>query len=240
MKYRPMKKILSFCTCFHRDEKGIAALEFALLLPVMLALYFGVLEVSRLTRASQKVAQVADTIADLTARKLTGGNSPGQAGITNADLVDIFSAANMIIAPLPPRGLRLEIDELQAGDGGRNPQAPKVMWYAINNNPPAHRDCGALTMAEAAQNLDEFHTIPTSIAYVGSMSGYIISARVQYDYGATAGPIMFGRGSTLVKWAYKVTRANPAGRGTNPLILTATPSSNVKDCYAATNGNPPQ
>lgn len=238
-----MKHIASFRSTFRRDEKGIAAVEFALILPAMLALYFGEVEVSRLAGASQKVNQVADMLADLTARKLTGGDLPGQAAITDTDLVDIFKAAQMIIAPLPISGLRLEIDELQAGDGGRNPQAPKVMWYVTYGDPPGHRECGSLTMAEASQNLDEFHTIPTSLAYAGTMSGYIISARAQYDYGAAATPVMFGRGSKLVQWSYKVPRVISTGRNINPLIIKATtkgnraPSGipyNVTDCFGST------
>lgn len=211
---------------FTRNTSGLAALEFALVLPLMLALYFGVVEVSRLTRVSQKVDQISDMLADMTARKLTDGDWAGQAGITDEDLTTMFKAAEMIIAPLPANRLRLEIDEIQAGDGALNPHPPRVSWVvAYRNN--RHRICyqpNQLFSSESGMQVDEFQTIPASIAYTSNTVGYIISARVQYDYGAAVSPLMFGKRSQLVKWSYKVPRVIPQGRINNPLILKATNS----------------
>lgn len=208
---------------FIRDTSGLAALEFALVLPIMLALYFGVVEVSRLTRMSQKVDQISDMLADMTSRKLSGGDFPGQAGITDEDLANMFKAAEMIIAPLPVNRLRIEIDELQAGDADRNPHPPRVRWYVSLRN-SRHRICdpNQLFSSESGMPVDEFQTIPASIANTSNTMGFIVSARVQYDYGAAVSPVLFGKGSKLVHWSYKVVRVLPNGTINNPLILKAT------------------
>ena len=47
------------------DERGVSAVEFALLLPLMLTLYLGAVEVSQGIRADRKVTLTARTIVDL-------------------------------------------------------------------------------------------------------------------------------------------------------------------------------
>ena len=47
------------------DERGVSAVEFALLLPLMLTLYLGAVEVSQGIGADRKVTLTARTIGDL-------------------------------------------------------------------------------------------------------------------------------------------------------------------------------
>ena len=52
------------------DRCGLAAVEFALILPVMLTLYFGGVEVTNMLVANRRVTSVAYTAADLAAQRL--------------------------------------------------------------------------------------------------------------------------------------------------------------------------
>ena len=53
---------------FSKDEKGVSAVEFALILPLMIVLLFGVIELSSLLTVDRKMTSVTSTVADLVAQ----------------------------------------------------------------------------------------------------------------------------------------------------------------------------
>ncbi|MDE2579497.1 MAG: pilus assembly protein [Hyphomicrobiales bacterium] len=83
-----------------RDESGVAAVEFALILPIMLTLYMGMIELSQGFMASRKVVLLARTLSDSTSRfvtcSVTGGVSPC---VSTTDLQSLFAAASWTLAP---------------------------------------------------------------------------------------------------------------------------------------------
>ena len=68
---RGLPMILSHIRRFRDDARAIAAVEFALILPLLIGLYLGAIEGATLYSADHKVATVASTIADLVARAET-------------------------------------------------------------------------------------------------------------------------------------------------------------------------
>ncbi len=56
---------------FSRDTRGVAAVEFALILPLLLLLYIGSVEATLLYTTDRGVATIASTVADLVARSKT-------------------------------------------------------------------------------------------------------------------------------------------------------------------------
>lgn len=56
-------------TAFARAERGLAVLEFALVLPVMMTLFYGTIEVMRYILITQKVEKLAHSIADVTSQE---------------------------------------------------------------------------------------------------------------------------------------------------------------------------
>jgi Flp pilus assembly protein TadG len=77
-----------------RDTRGVSAVEFALIFPLMLLLYVGAIETGNLLTANRRVMQVASTAADLTAQVKT---------VSTQDLGDIVKAAGLIMSPNAPR-----------------------------------------------------------------------------------------------------------------------------------------
>ncbi|NNF79657.1 MAG: pilus assembly protein [Rhizobiales bacterium] len=83
---------------FIRQTKGAVAIEFAMIFPIMITIYFGVVEMSQGLAASRKVTMLTSTVGDIVAQF-------GATGITTADLVGIYDAADEIMRPFPTDGL---------------------------------------------------------------------------------------------------------------------------------------
>ncbi len=170
----------------HRDERGIAAVEFALILPLMLMIYMGLVELSRGMNAAQKLDLVAHTLSDLTAQQLTGGQATGQAGLAEADITAIFSAATTLLAPLPAGTLKMTISEVNIiGTPTATPTSwqAKTIWTVARNGATA-RPCGVLTPGDVPPVSTT--TMPTSYTQVTNgvnpTTGPIIVADVIYQY----------------------------------------------------------
>jgi Flp pilus assembly protein TadG len=77
------------------DRRAIAATEFAVIVPVMLVLFFGVVEFSSAVAVDRKVTIMARTLSDLTSQ------SP-PAGVADTDFTNYFNAGNGIMQPYVP------------------------------------------------------------------------------------------------------------------------------------------
>ena len=76
---------------FLRRDTGVAAVEFALVVPLMLSVYLGCSEAASLLTADRKVQSVAGAVGDLVAR--------ANKTLPQSQLADFFEAATSIMAP---------------------------------------------------------------------------------------------------------------------------------------------
>jgi len=88
-----------------KDNRGLAALEFALLLPVIISIYFGTGEVTALLTVDRKVTKAASSVGDLVAQAQT---------LNDAEIADIFQATASILMPFPNTGLQVRITSVLA------------------------------------------------------------------------------------------------------------------------------
>jgi Flp pilus assembly protein TadG len=87
-----------------RDARsGIALIEFAILVPVLICFYFGAIEVTQTVTAKRKVNLVAETVGDLTARNDT---------ISLSTLNDIFGASSSIMNPVSTTNLTIRVSSV--------------------------------------------------------------------------------------------------------------------------------
>ncbi len=93
--------VQALATRFHRNVKGMAAIETAFILPTMVVLYFGLVDVTDLMSANRKITITASTLADLVAQ------APGE--VTKSDLNGFFNAAGPIMDPYPVGDVGLEV-----------------------------------------------------------------------------------------------------------------------------------
>ena len=85
------------------DQSGIAAVEFALIFPIMLLLFLGSFETTNLVLAYMKLEASAEMAADLVAQ--TRVNTVLQ----STDFTNITNAAAQVLSPLPTSGTLLKI-----------------------------------------------------------------------------------------------------------------------------------
>ena len=88
---------------FRRDRRGVAAVEFAMMLPIMLLLFIGVVDVTRGVIASRKLNLLSRTLADLVSQEPTAIPTP------ISEIQTIFAAASAVMAPYGTSSLKLTV-----------------------------------------------------------------------------------------------------------------------------------
>jgi Flp pilus assembly protein TadG len=73
-----------------KDCRGVAATEFVMIVPLMLTMFFGMVEFSSGVAVDRKVTLVARTLSDLTSQSTS---------VTDTDLSNFFAASAGILAP---------------------------------------------------------------------------------------------------------------------------------------------
>ncbi|MEQ8283976.1 MAG: pilus assembly protein [Parvibaculum sp.] len=98
-----------------RDVAGLAAVEFALILPVMLTFYLGAVETTHMLTANRRVTSVAYTAADIVAQA---------AAISDADMADVFAASSAILSPFSTGPLSVRVTSVVANSSN----VAQVAW----------------------------------------------------------------------------------------------------------------
>jgi Flp pilus assembly protein TadG len=113
--------MLSLCTILPRhlarDERGVSAVEFALILPLMISLYLGCVEVSDGVGADRKLTLTASTVANLVAQSTS---------ISAGDMSNMLDAASAVMKPYSDTALKITVSCLNI-DANKN---VKVKWSA--------------------------------------------------------------------------------------------------------------
>ena len=149
-------------TRFAKARSGLAAVEFAMLLPMMMTLYLGCVEITTAVATQRKVTLTAHALADL----------PSQfTAVTNADMTNILNAASDIIAPYAAAQLQSVVSELAIDANGQ----ATVVWSDTLNG--------------TARTVGQVVSIPASFAVPNT---FLVLAEVQYNYDPTYGYVMTG------------------------------------------------
>lgn len=105
---------------FLKDTRGLAFIESAMILPLMLTLLFGLFDLGQAIVINQKVTSAAHMASDLIARNSV---------ITQADLDDAVGGALMVIDPYNRDLLGVDIVGIQFDED----DDPAVLWRHTHN-----------------------------------------------------------------------------------------------------------
>lgn len=100
---------------FRIDARGVAAIEMAFVFPMMLLVYFGLVDVTNLLAANRRVTLAASTIGDLVTQ------APGT--ITKGDLQGFYKAVQPIMDPFPAADVGINIYTYKNNGG-----TPQLKW----------------------------------------------------------------------------------------------------------------
>lgn len=93
---------------FSRNRSGIAATEFALILPLLVAIFFGMLEISDAMMAGRRVQTAVNSLSDLVAQ---------ERDVTTGELDDIIVGVNRMLAPTPGSSATLRVTSVVVNPG---------------------------------------------------------------------------------------------------------------------------
>jgi Flp pilus assembly protein TadG len=160
-----------------RDRSGIAATEFAMVVPIMLVLFFGVIEITSGVAAYRNVSLMAHTNSDLTSQS---------ASVQDSDLTNFFAASTGVMypyvtSPTDPK-LKQSIVELWVNSSLQ----ARVQW-AVNSDGSPGATPGTVV------------NIPGTLQVANT---YVIYSSVSYLYVPTIGYVMNKAGVSLSDFAY--------------------------------------
>jgi Flp pilus assembly protein TadG len=136
------QSVVSRLSGFARDKHGVSAVEFALILPLMLLLYFGMVEVSQGIIVDRKVKMTARTVADLISQVSKTDNS----GIDAA-----LGASTAILAPFATANAKVIVSGVSIDNNGN----AKVVWSRANKD-AGHGTGDSVTVPEALKTPNSF------------------------------------------------------------------------------------
>jgi Flp pilus assembly protein TadG len=152
---RPCRRLLD-------DQRAVSAVEFALVLPIMVLLLFGGVELGDALTIDRKVTHVTSTLSDLVAQSKT---------ITDADMATIFNAATWIMTPYSATTLKMKVSGINIDDTSK----ATVAWgYAQHD----------VALAKGA-----VVTVPAALLQPNT---FLVLTEVHYPYTPDVGYVMTG------------------------------------------------
>ena len=133
-----------------RDERGVSAVEFAMLLPLMVSLYLGAVEVSQGIGADRKVTLTARTVADLVSQV---------SSVSNSDMTNSLNAASAVISPFSSANLKVVVSSVKIDAQGN----ATVAWSDTLNG--AARSKGSSVAVPAALKVPNSSLIWSEVTY---------------------------------------------------------------------------
>jgi len=182
------------------DKSALAAVEFAIIVPLMLVMFFGTVEFSSGIAVKRKVTLIARTLSDLTSQSVS---------VADTDLTNFFSASTAIATPYSATPIQSTISELWIDPATSNARvqwsrglAPRLIGTLVNIPP-------TLIVKDATGN-----TLPNQ---------YLIFSEVSYLYKPTIGYVMVKGGVNLTDVAYTRPRQSLC-------VIYPTPSAGFPPC----------
>jgi len=160
------------------DCRGVAATEFVMIVPLMLTMFFGVVEFSSGVAVSRKVTLVARTVSDLASQSTA---------IADSDLSNFFAASVAILTPYSASPTQSTITELYVDP---TTHKARVQWSKAST----FNASGGVVLGASSHSPGDIVTVPPALAADGT---YLIWSEVSYKYVPAIGYVMVKAGVNL-------------------------------------------
>lgn len=141
------------------DRRGVAALEFALIAPMLLILYMGGTEATLAVTLHRKLVDTAGTVSDLA----THNNA-----VTKSELEGLANVARDIMRPYDVAALGLSVVGIDIAPSGQ----AKVVWSFARNAPAPARNSPFTLGSDFASLKDAFIVVTTARYAYQPLGGY--------------------------------------------------------------------
>jgi Flp pilus assembly protein TadG len=162
MAFRAALRRRRFGRRFTKDNSGLSALEFALILPIMVVLYLGGFEVSEAFMINRKVTHATSVLGDLVAQAET---------INDSEMNNILDAVEAVMNPYSSGPMWMIVSGVQIDDEG----IATVVWSDARNV-SAYSPGTEIDLPEAVKQPNTF----------------LVVAEVNYAYTPTFGHSLTG------------------------------------------------
>jgi Flp pilus assembly protein TadG len=144
------------------DRRGVAAVEFAMIVPIMFFMFIGAVELSQAITVDRRVTQVASSTADLVARKETS--------ITQSEIGDIMKIGGYILAPYSQGPLTIVMRNVSSSSTSatQTKQSWQCTYSGAGTNPTPVCTC-----------MNETYILPPDLV---STNDSVVVAEVTYTY----------------------------------------------------------
>ncbi|MBV9827206.1 MAG: pilus assembly protein [Alphaproteobacteria bacterium] len=170
-------RMLAATTRLVGDRAGIAAVEFALLLPVLFTLFIGSYETSYLLLTYLKLEAAAEAAADLVAQTNVS------TVLAAADFTYISAAVDLVMTPLSTSGLKIAYASVTYNTG-----SAKIDWhYEVNSATPLTiatlpNGVNAASLGNAtAGSSDSVIVVQLTYPYTSPISNYLSQSFTLYE-----------------------------------------------------------
>jgi Flp pilus assembly protein TadG len=173
---------------FLRARQGVAALEFALVAPVMVVMFLGMTEVTVGVNTDRKLALVSRTLADLTARA---------SQMTTADMTTIFTAAKIVMQPYSTTALKMVVSSVTVTTSGSTTTGSIAWSCASGSGATARAPNSSYTVPDSFKTATSFIVVETSLDYTPMFGGQFTGGTLKFNE-TTPWPV---RNASSVVWS---------------------------------------
>ena len=156
---------------FIRDSRGIAAIEMAFIMPFLLFLYFGLVDLTALISLNRKATYAASAVADLVTQNDTT--------VKATDITDYFNAASLVMSPTPMSNVRVEVYQFHSASGAITNQWSKKSTGGSACGTPS--TSGMSSLMTDGNDLVVAVVCTTYTPYIASFLGSAILGATSFD-----------------------------------------------------------
>jgi Flp pilus assembly protein TadG len=154
---------------FAREDRGMAAVEFALILPILVALWIGGVEMTQALSIDRRLNNLASAVGDLSARSKQ---------LTYSDVDNIFDIAPGAMFPYSDTGLQMRVTAVDISGAG----AATVAWSRAEGTSAYADDQNMNALVPATLRVPDSQVIMAEVYYTYTPAvGYVITGDVDLD-----------------------------------------------------------